>query len=75
METWKLSVRFRKNNPNHHLFNNHGGWAIADSVRQHRFRVNLHTRSATQARALRDQVLESGWRQIVEGANKGGAHV
>ena len=58
MSNWSLSVRVRKNNPDHHLFNNHGTWwchfwAIADGIRQQRFRVNLHTSSRTEARAQR----------------------
>ena len=70
MKGWDLSVRVRGNNPNHHLFNNHGTWwchfwAVADGVRQQRFRVNLKTSSRTKARSQRNRILQSDWKQII----------
>jgi hypothetical protein len=80
MSRWSLSVRVRENNPDHHLFNNHGTWwchfwAIADGIRQQRFRVNLHTASQSVARIQRDDLLRDGWRTCVENKVKGGVHV
>ena len=71
MKNWTLSVRVRGNNPDHHLFNNHGTWwchfwAIADGVRQKRFRVNLHTKCRTRARAVRDGLLKDGWPECIQ---------
>ena len=80
MSNWSLSVRVRKNNPDHHLFNNHGTWwchfwAIADGIRQQRFRVNLHTSSRAEARAQRNNLLREGWQAHIENKLKGGVHV
>jgi hypothetical protein len=80
MSNWSLSVRVRKNNPDHHLFNNHGTWwchfwAIADGIRQQRFRVNLHTSSRAEARAQRNNLLREGWQTHIENKVKGGVHV
>ena len=80
MSNWSLSVRVRKNNPDHHLFNNHGTWwchfwAIADGIRQQRFRVNLHTSSRIEARAQRNNLLREGWQTHIENKVKGGVHV
>ena len=80
MSNWSLSVRVRKNNPDHHLFNNHGTWwchfwAIADGIRQQRFRVNLHTSSRAEARAQRNNLLREGWQAHIENKVKGGVHV
>jgi len=80
MSNWSLSVRVRKNNPDHHLFNNNGTWwchfwAIADGIRQQRFRVNLHTRSRAEARAKRNNLLREGWQTHIENKVKGGVHV
>ena len=80
MSNWSLSVRVRKNNPDHNLFNNHGTWwchfwAIADGIRQQRFRVNLHTSSRTEARAQRNNLLREGWQAHIETKLKGGVHV
>ena len=79
MSNWSLSVRVRKNNPDHHLFNNHGTWwchfwAIADGIRQQRFRVNLHTSSRAEARAQRNNLLREGWQAHIENKVKGGVH-
>ena len=75
MSDWSLSVRIRSNNPDHHLFNNHGTWwchfwAIAGGIRQERFRINLHTRSRSTARTLRDSLLRDGWRHCIEKRSK-----
>ena len=80
MSNWSLSVRVRKNNPDHHLFNNHGTWwchfwAIADGIRQQRFRVNLHTSSRNEARAQRNNLLREGWQTHIENKVKGGVDV
>ena len=79
MSNWSLSVRVRETNPDHHLFNNHGTWwchfwAIADGIRQRRFRVNLHTSSRSKARAKRNSILQDGWRQQIENKVNGGIH-
>ena len=75
MSDWSLSVRVRSNNPDHHLFNNHitwwcHFWAIAGGIRQERFRINLHTRSRSRARTLRDSLLRDGWRHYIEKRSK-----
>ena len=58
-----LSLRFPGNNPNHHLWNNHGTWwchyteHLADFTKR-RVRVNLHTNNVVRARLLRDRLLQ-----------------
>jgi hypothetical protein len=79
MSDWSLSVRVRSNNPEHHLFNNHGTWwchfwAIADGIRQKRFRVNLHTRVLSEARSKRNSLLKEGWRKHLDHKVKGNPH-
>jgi len=76
MSNWSLSVRVRKNNPDHHLFQNHGTWwchfwAIKDGFRQERFRVNLHTKSRTKAHQKRNSLLRDGWKNVVSNSKEG----
>jgi len=57
-----LSIRIRPDNPNHHLFNNHGTWWIHYTVHQpdftkSRIRQSAHTPNLLEARRRRDQLL------------------
>ena len=75
MSRWKLSVRIRSTNPDHHLFNNHGTWwchfwAIAEGIYQKRFRINLHTRCQAVAREERDKLLAGGWQDYISNQNR-----
>ena len=58
----KLSIRTNPENPNHHLWNNHGTWFVHYVVHptpftKERIRKSLGTKSLDQARQLRDAVL------------------
>ena len=58
----KLSIRTNPENPNHHLWNNHGTWFVHYVVHptpftKERVRRSLGTKSLEQARQLRDAVL------------------
>ncbi|MDF1813986.1 MAG: hypothetical protein P1V20_17415 [Verrucomicrobiales bacterium] len=55
---------FRKENPNHNLWNNHGTWWCHFTIhhRNHsseRVRVSLKTTNLGEARARRDQILRA----------------
>lgn len=54
-----LSVRVKADNPDHHLWNNHGVWWCHYTVHptdwtKQRIRASLGTRDRTEARARRD---------------------
>lgn len=57
-----LSIRIRTENPNHHLFNNHGTWWIHFTVHhadftKARIRRSTCTGNLAEARRRRDQLL------------------
>ena len=54
-----LSIKIDSENPDHHLWNNHGTWWIHYTVHQrdytkHRVRVSLETRNLREARQRRN---------------------
>jgi hypothetical protein len=56
------SVRITENNPNHHLWNNHGTWWTHYTVHlpdytKRRVRVSLETTEVNEARSRRDRIL------------------
>ena len=56
------SIRVLPDNPDHHLWNNHGTWWCHYTVHlpdytKRRVRLSLGTPSVEQARKLRDQIL------------------
>lgn len=58
-----LSVRVNQENPNHHLWNNHGTWWFHATVHAHghrkeRLRLSLKTKDQGEARRKRDRVLQ-----------------
>ena len=58
----QLSIRVNANNPDHHLWNNHGVWwihytVLIDGAWQRRVRRSLGTRDIEHARELRDDLL------------------
>jgi len=60
----KLSIRTNPENPNHHLWNNHGTWFIhyvvhPTPITKERVRRSLGTRDLNEARARRDALLYS----------------
>lgn len=63
MSSASLSVRIDADNPDHHLWNNHGTWwchytlHVPDFTKR-RVRASLGTRHIDQARLRRDQVLQ-----------------
>jgi hypothetical protein len=62
MKAQTLSVRVNRQNPNHHLWNNHGTWwlhytlHLADFTKR-RVRKSLGTRDLDEARNKRDEHL------------------
>jgi hypothetical protein len=57
-----LSRRQKSVGPDHHLWNNHGGWWFHGTEHRpdgsaRRIRVNLRTRDVSRARELRDRIL------------------
>lgn len=59
-----LAIRTSPGNPNHHLWNNNGTWYIhytvyPDAYTAQRIRRSLNTRQLEEARARRDQLLET----------------
>lgn len=59
----KLSIRTNPENPNHHLWNNHGTWFVHYVVHptpwtKERVRRSLGTRSVEEARQRRDELFE-----------------
>ena len=59
----KLSIRTNPENPNHHLWNNHGTWFVHYVVHptpltKERVRRSLGTRSVEEARRRRDELFE-----------------
>ena len=62
MSNATLAVRVRPDNPNHHLWNNHGTWWChytlhrSDFTKQ-RVRISLDTCNQREARARRDAIL------------------
>jgi len=68
----KLSIRTNPENPNHHLWNNHGTWFVHYVVHptpftKERIRKSLGTKSLEQARQLRDAVLGASFPSLVYG--------
>ena len=62
MSTATLSVRVNQENPDHHLWNNHGTWWLHYTLHLPDYttrpiRKNLRTRDLGQARTLRDELL------------------
>jgi hypothetical protein len=60
----KLSIRVNGENSDHHLWKNGSNWWIAYTVHptpvtKERVRVSLKTKSITEARRLRDEILDS----------------
>ena len=58
----QLSIRVNANNPDHHLWNNHGVWwihytVLIDGAWQRRVRKSLGTKERAVARRKRDQLL------------------
>ena len=58
------ALRIDESNLNHHLWNNNGTWWIhytiyPTPVTAERIRHSLKTRNLTEARRLRDQILEN----------------
>ena len=58
-----LSIRTKADNPDHHLWNNHGIWFVhytihPDGLTKERVRKSLGTRSLEEARRLRDRLFE-----------------
>lgn len=58
----KLSIRTNPDNPNHHLWNNHGTWFVhyvvhPTPITKARIRRSLSTKSLEEARRLRDKLL------------------
>ena len=58
----QLSIRVNANNPDHHLWNNHGVWwihytVLEDGLWQRRVRRSLKTRDRAVARQERDRLL------------------
>jgi hypothetical protein len=62
MSTQQFALRIRTANPNHHLWNNNGTWwthytlHLPDYTKK-RVRRSLGTRSLTEARRKRDELL------------------
>ncbi len=57
-----LSIKIAAENPDHHLWNNHGTWWIHYTVHQpdytkRRVRVSLETRNLREARSRRNFIL------------------
>ena len=57
-----LSVRVNRENPDHHLWNNHGTWWLQYTLHlpdytKRRIRKSLGTHDLGRARALRDELL------------------
>ncbi|MDG2214598.1 MAG: hypothetical protein P8M70_12265 [Verrucomicrobiota bacterium] len=62
MKDENLSVRLNGDNPNHHLWNNHGTWWVHYTLHlpdhtKKRVRESLHTQDVEEARRLRDKFL------------------
>jgi hypothetical protein len=60
----QLAIRIDAENPNHHLWSNHGVWWIhytlhVDGLRVRRVRRSLDTRELSEARRLRDAFFEA----------------
>ncbi len=58
----KISIRTNLDNPNHHLWNNHGTWFIhyvvhPTPITKERVRRSLGTKSLAEARKIRDALL------------------
>ena len=64
VETEETAIRIDDSNSNHHIWNNNGTWWIhytiyPTPVTAERIRHSLKTRNLTEARRLRDQILEN----------------
>jgi len=64
MNNTKLSVRIHTDNPDHHLWNNHGTWFVhytthPSPVTKERIRRSLETKCLARARGLRDNFFAS----------------
>ena len=62
MSTATPSLRVDPENPNHHLWNNHGTWWLHYTLHlpdytKRRIRRSLHTRDLHEARTRRDELL------------------
>lgn len=58
-----LAIRTHPENPDHHLWNNHGIWFVhytvhPDGLTKERVRRSLGTKSLEEARRLRDKLFE-----------------
>lgn len=67
-----LAIRISGDNPNHHLWNNHGVWFLhytihPDALTKQRIRGSLQTRSLRVARRKRDQLLAEAGTTIAGG--------
>ena len=70
--TEQLAVRISPENPNHHLWNNHGVWWTHFTVHRSdytkkRIRLSLGTRDLEQARRVRDFFLAGFTDTQIEG--------
>ena len=66
------SIRIRAENPNHHLWNNHGTWFLHYTVHptpftKERIRCSLQTKDVARARQQRDSFFASA-REAAPGA-------
>ncbi len=57
-----LSIRLNNDNPNHHLWDNHGTWWVHYTLHlpdhtKKRVRKSLRTQDLNKARRLRDELL------------------
>ncbi len=62
MSGQNLSIRLNSDNPNHHLWNNHGTWWLHYTLHlpdhtKKRIRKSLRTQDVEEARRLRDKFL------------------
>ena len=62
MSGQNLSIRLNSDNPNHHLWNNHGTWWLHYTLHlpdhtKKRIRKSLHTQNLNEAQRLRDKFL------------------
>lgn len=63
-QTEEIALRVDESNLNHHLWNNNGTWWVhytiyPTPVTAERIRHSLKTRNLSEARDLRDKILES----------------
>ncbi len=68
-ETQSASIRIRTENPNHHLWDNHGTWFLHYTVHptpftKERIRRSLGTKDLTTARLRRDALFSTFGRAL-----------